>query len=304
VLTFNIGSGILRAVGDSKRPLVYLIIGSAINIGMDFLLVVHWKLGVMGAALSTLTAQTIAASLLVLRLMRVNDCYRLNLRRIGFDQTVLRDAFRIGLPAGFQSTMYGISNVLIQGGINTFGTTTMAAWTAYGKIDSMFWMTVSAMGISVTTFVGQNFGARKMDRVRGSVRVGYLMAMGAALAISAVVWFFAETFLSIFTPDAEVIRTGARLLREITPLYFTYVSIEILSGALRGAGDSLIPMAMTVFGICGLRLFWLYVIFPPLKTMDALVFSYPVTWAATSLLFIAYYLRGGWLRRRQLAIGA
>ncbi len=304
VLFFNIGSGILRAVGDSRRPLVYLIIGSAVNIGMDFLLVVYFRLGVMGAALATLTAQTCAASLLVIRLMRVNDCYRLNVRRIGFDRGVLLDAFRIGLPAGFQSTMYGISNLLIQGGINSFGTTTVAAWTAYGKIDSMFWMTVSALGISVTTFVSQNFGARKMDRVRVSVRTGYLMAMGAALAISTVVWFFAEPFISFFTTDAEVIRTGARLLREITPLYFTYVSIEILSGALRGTGDSLIPMAMTVFGICGLRLFWLYVVFPLFPTMDALVFSYPVTWAATSLLFIAYYLRGGWLRRRQLAIGA
>jgi Na+-driven multidrug efflux pump len=201
--------------------------------------------------------------------------------------------------------MYGISNVLIQGGINTFGTLTIAAWSAYSKIDSMFWMIVSSFGISVTTFVSQNFGARKMDRVHKSVRTGYLMAMGTAVSLSAIVWIFAEPFLRVFTPDEEVVRTGAAFIREITPLYFTYVSIEILSGALRGMGESLIPMAMTVLGICGLRLAWLYIVFPLFPTMKILVFSYPVTWAATSLMFIIYYLlRGGRTRRRLLAVGA
>lgn len=306
VLTFNIGSGILRAVGDSRRPLVYLLIGSLVNISLDFILVVWLKLGVMGAALATLTAQTCAATLLVARLMRVNDCYRLSIRQIGFDRAVLRDAFRIGLPSGFQSTMYGISNVLIQGGINGFGTQTMAAWAAYAKIDAMFWMTVNAFGISVTTFVSQNFGARKMDRVRKSVRTGYLMAMLTALTISALVYTFAEPFLRVFTPDEAVVRTGATLIREITPLYFTYVSIEILSGALRGMGESLIPMCMTVVGICVLRLVWLYAVFPHFGTMNSLVFGYPVTWAATSVMFIIYYLRcmrGGRFKHRMLAAG-
>jgi putative MATE family efflux protein len=303
VLMFNIGSGILRAVGDSLRPLIYLAIGSVINIALDFLLVVGMKLGVMGAALATLTAQTCAAGMLLTRLARVDDCYRLHLKKIGFDRTVLRDAFRIGLPSGFQSTMYGISNILIQSGVNTFGEQIMAAWAAYSKIDSMFWMIVNAFGISVTTFVSQNFGARKMDRVKKSVRTGYMMAMGASLMVSAIVSTFAEPFLSVFTPDAEVIRIGAALIREITPLYFTYVSIEILSGALRGMGESLIPMCMTVVGICVLRLMWLYFVFPHFGTMNSLVFGYPVTWAATSLMFILYYLRGGWLKRRMLAAG-
>lgn len=303
VLMFNIGSGILRAVGDSFRPLIYLAIGSAINIGMDFLLVVGLRLGVMGAALATLTAQTCAAALLIIRLMRVKDCYRLHVKKIGFDREVLKDAFRIGLPSGFQSTMYGISNLLIQSGVNTFGEQIMAAWAAYGKIDSMFWMIINAFGISVTTFVSQNFGARKMDRVKKSVRTAYLMAMGSALMLSAVVSAFAGPFLSIFTPDQNVVRIGASLIREITPLYFTYVSIEILSGALRGMGESLIPMIMTVVGICVLRLVWLYAVFPHFGTMESLVFGYPVTWAATSLMFIFYYLRGGWLKRRMLAAG-
>lgn len=303
VLFFNIGSGILRAVGDSRRPLAYLITGSVVNILLDLALVVWLRLGVMGAALATLSAQTCAAALLVARLMRVNDCYRLQLKKIGFDRTVLKDAFRIGLPSGFQSTMYGISNVLIQGGVNAFGTGTVAAWAAYSKIDSMFWMIINAFGISVTTFVSQNFGARKMDRVRRSVRTGYLMAMLSALTMSVIVFAFAEPLLRIFTADEAVVRTGASLLREITPLYFTYVSIEILSGSLRGMGESLIPMCMTVVGICGLRLVWLYFVFPRFGTMQFLVFGYPVTWAATSLMFIVYYLRGGWRKRRMLAAG-
>ena len=306
VLTFNIGSGILRAVGDSRRPLIYLLIGSLVNISLDLVLVVWLKLGVMGAALATLTAQTCAAALLIIRLMRVDDCYRLRLREIGFDRAVLRDAFRIGLPSGFQSTMYGISNVLIQGGVNGFGTQTMAAWAAYSKIDAMFWMTINAFGISVTTFVSQNFGARKMDRVRKSVRTGYLMAMLTALAISGLVYTFAEPFLRLFSPDDGVVRTGAALIREVTPLYFTYVSIEILSGSLRGMGESLVPMLMTVVGICVLRLVWLYAVFPRFGTMQSLVFGYPVTWAATSVMFIFYYLRvmrGGRYAQRVAAAG-
>jgi Na+-driven multidrug efflux pump len=199
--------------------------------------------------------------------------------------------------------MYGISNLLIQGGINGFGTQTMAAWAAYAKIDAMFWMSINAFGISVTTFVSQNFGAHKMDRVRRSVRTGYLMAMFTALTISAVVYALAEPFLGFFSPDEGVVRIGAAFIREITPLYFTYVSIEILSGALRGMGESLIPMCMTVVGICVLRLVWLYAVFPHYGTMNSLVFGYPVTWAATSLLFIIYYLRGGWRKRRMLAAG-
>ena len=303
VLMFNIGSGILRAVGDSLRPLLYLAIGSVVNISLDFVLVVWLRMGVMGAALATLTAQTCAAALLVIRLMRVKDCYRLHLKKIGFDRAVLKDAFRIGLPSGFQSTMYGISNLLIQSGVNTFGKDIMAAWAAYGKIDSMFWMIVNAFGISVTTFVSQNYGARKMDRVKKSIRTGFLMAMGSALLLSAIAFSFAEPLLRIFTNEEEVIRIGASLIREITPLYFTYVSIEILSGSLRGMGESLVPMCMTVVGICVLRLVWLYFVFPHFGTMNSLVFGYPVTWAATSLLFIVYYLRGGWRTRRMLAVG-
>ncbi len=304
VLFFNIGSGILRAVGDSRRPLVYLAVGAIVNIALDFLLVVWLGLGVMGAAIATLSAQTIAAGLLVARLMRVDDCYRLNLRKIGFDRTVLKDAFRIGLPSGLQSMMYGISNLLIQGGINSFGTHTMAAWAAYSKIDALFWMVINAFGISVTTFASQNYGARKMDRVRKSVRTAYLMAMCTSLALSAIVYALAEPFLRIFSPSDEALQIGISMIREITPLYFCYVSIEILSGALRGMGESLVPMMMTVVGICLMRIAWLYGAFPLNPTVSTLVFGYPVTWAATSIMFIVYYLRGGWRTRRLTAAGA
>jgi len=297
VLFFNIGSGILRAVGDSRRPLIYLAVGAIVNIALDFLLVVWLGLGVMGAALATLSAQTISAGLLVARLMRVDDCYRLHLSKIGFDRAVLKDAFRIGLPSGLQSMMYGISNLLIQGGINAFGTHTMAAWAAYSKIDALFWMVINAFGISVTTFASQNYGARKMDRVRKSVRTAYLMALLAALSLSAIAYVLAEPFLRIFNPSDEALKIGVMMVREITPLYFCYVSIEILSGALRGMGESFVPMVITVVGICVLRIAWLYGAFPLNPTVGMLVFGYPVTWAATSLMFIVYYLRGGWRTR-------
>lgn len=298
VLIFNIGSGILRAVGDSRRPLIYLAVGAVANIAMDLLFVGSFKMGVVGAAIATLLSQVFASALLVVRLLRVNDSYRLVIKKIGFDRAVLKDAFRIGLPSGLQSMMYGISNLLIQGGINSFGTQTMAAWSAYSKVDALFWMVINAFGISVTTFASQNYGARKMDRVRKSVRTAYLMAMGTALTLSAIVYVLAEPFLRVFNPSDEALRTGVMMIREITPLYFCYVSIEILSGALRGMGESFVPMIITVMGICALRIAWLYGAFPLNPTIEMLVFGYPVTWTVTSLMFILYYLRGSWRARR------
>jgi putative MATE family efflux protein len=297
VLIFNIGSGILRAVGDSRRPLIYLAAGAVANIVMDLIFVGSFRMGVVGAAIATLLSQVFASALLVVRLMRVDDSYRLVIKKIGFDRAVLKDAFRIGLPSGLQSMMYGISNLLIQGGINAFGTQTMAAWSAYSKVDALFWMVINAFGISVTTFASQNYGARKMDRVRKSVRTAYLMAMCTALTLSAIAYVLAEPFLRIFNPSDEALKIGVMMVREITPLYFCYVSIEILSGALRGLGESFVPMIITVVGICMLRIAWLYGAFPLNPTVGMLVFGYPVTWATTSLMFILYYVRGGWRTR-------
>lgn len=296
-LIYNIGSGVLRAVGDSKRPLLFLIVACLTNIVLDMLFVLGFHMGVAGAALATIISQAVSAVLVVVTLLRSETMFRLYPRRIRFHGEMVRHIVQIGLPAGLQSVMYSISNVLIQRAVNGFDTNVLAGWTAYSKIDCLFWMMVSAFGIAITTFVGQNFGAGLMDRVKKSVRVCMGMTLGTTVVMSLVLYFGGSLFYRLFTPDEAVIDEGMKILRLLVPTYVTYISIEILSGAVRGAGDSLIPTLMTLFGVCLLRVAWLAVALPQWPTMTTVLLAYPITWVITSLLFIVYYLRGGWLKR-------
>ena len=295
---YNIGSGILRAVGDTQRPLYFLMAACLTNIFLDLILVVVFRLGVLGVALATLSSQILAAGLVIITLMHSNQVYRLFPEELKFTPHVLRNVLKVGIPAGLQSNMYTISNMIIQSAINTFGTNTIAAWTAFGKIDGFFWMILSAYGISVTTFVGQNFGAQKYDRIRQSVRICLGLTLGTAVFCSFFLYFFCEPIFKIFTDDLLVMTEGMQMLRFLVPFYATYICIEVLSGAIRGVGDSLVPMIMTGCGVCLLRIVWVFAALPLRHEMTTVMFSYPLTWSITSLLFVIYYLRGGWLRRR------
>lgn len=288
-LIYNMGAGILRAVGDSKRPLYYLIIACFVNIALDILFVVVFRLGVLGVALATILSQLVSALMVCLALMRTSDCYRFRISELRFHAEPLIRTIRIGLPAGFQSVMYNISNVIIQSNINTFGTDTIAAWTAYSKIDSMFWMTMGAFGVSVTTFVGQNFGAGKNDRVKKGVLVCLGMAMGTAVALSTVLYFFGNYVYLLFTDESVVIANGMEILRFLVPTYCTYVCIEIFSGALRGVGKSLVPLLLTCFGVCVFRIVWISITVPIRPEITTVIVSYPLSWITTSLLFLIYY---------------
>ncbi len=302
-LLYNIGSGILRAVGDSKRPLYFLILCTILNLLLDLLFVPVFHWGVAGVGLATILSQAVSAILILIILMRSDDVYRVYLKEIRFDFYILRNIIQIGLPAGLQSVMYNASNVIIQSTINTFGTNTVAAWTAYGKIDGLFWMIMGAFGTAVTTFSGQNFGAQKYHRIRKSVRICTAMAMGTAFLLSTVLYFWGAYVYQLFTNDNAVIKIGMDILHTIVPFYFTYVCIEILSGTMRGTGDSLIPMLITCIGICVLRVVWIAVAVPYWHSVQTVIISYPITWAFTSILFIIYYLQGGWLRKRIQRLG-
>ena len=291
VFLYNVGSSILRAVGDSKRPLYYLVVCCIINIVLDVVLVVGFQMGVAGAAIATVFAQGVSAVLVVLALCRSTDLFRLEIRKIRFHKEALELLIKIGLPAGLQSVMYSFSNIIIQTSLNSFGTNTMAAWTAYGKIDSFFWMVISAFGISITTFVGQNYGARKFGRMRKSVRICIGMAMGASVAISAVFLLFGKYVYQLFTTDAAVIEIGMHMMVLMAPAYAVYVFIEVYSGALRGTGDVLVPMLMTCGGVCVLRIFWVLFIVPLKPVIDTIIYSYPISWTLTALMFIFYYRR-------------
>lgn len=289
-LIYNMGAGILRAVGDSKRPLYFLIASCLTNILLDVLFVVVLHMGVAGAALATILSQALSAVLVIIVLMRTRDMHHLNLRSIRLDGRMLNRIIRIGFPAGLQSIMYSSSNVIIQAGVNSLGTDTVAAWTAYSKIDSVFWMIVSAFGISVTTFVGQNYGAGRQDRVHKGVKVCMGLTFGATFLISFLLYHWGVYCYELFTEDPAVVEIGIGMMRYLVPVYFTYVSIEILSGALRGVGDCWIPMLLCCVGVCVLRIVWIAAAVPLRRDIYNIMFSYPLTWVVTSILFVVYYL--------------
>lgn len=297
-LLYNIGSGVLRAVGDSRRPMLFLICAAMTNIVLDVILVLGLDMGVVGAATATVASQVLSAALVIATLRNAPFAYRLRMRKVRFYGDMLRQIVRIGLPAGLQSVMYSVSNIIIQAGVNGFGTDVVAAWTAYGKIDGLNWMIVNAFGISITTFAGQNFGAKQYDRLKRSVRVCLGISAAAILSLSVILLIVGRQMLGLFTDDAQVIETGYSIIRLIAPTYVIYIFIEILSGAMRGTGDTFAPTMMTLMGICLMRILWIGVIVPMRHELNVLLFSYPLTWVITSTLFIVYYRRGNWLRRQ------
>ena len=300
---YNVGSGVLRAVGDTKRPLYFLIIACMTNIVLDVLFVVGFGMGVLGVALATVLSQVVSCVLVMVLLMRSTSVYSINRSEIGFTDYSLHRVLRVGLPAALQGNMYTIANIIIQSYINAYGTDTVAAWTAYGKVDGLFWMIMGALGISVTTFVGQNFGAQKYRRVRRCVRVGLLLGFGISTLCSLVLMLFSHTLLGWFTTSENVLNIGLRIAELTIPFYFTYVSVEVLSGAVRGAGDSFWPMIISASGICLLRIVWLLLAVPIFPGFDTIIVVFPISWAATSVIFAGYYLQGGWLRRRIAIMG-
>lgn len=298
-LIYNMGAGILRAVGDSRRPLYFLIASCFTNIVLDIIFVVFWNMGVMGAAVATILSQLLSAVLVLMVLMRTRQPYQLMLSSLTFHKDMLVRIIRIGFPAGLQSVMYTSSNIIIQSSVNALGTDTVAAWTAYGKIDTLFWMMISAFGISITTFVGQNYGAKKLDRVYKGIRVCLFMCFLSAIALSFLLYTFGSLVFLLFTTDAAVIDKGTQILRYLVPTFFTYVCVEIYSGALRGTGDCWIPMILTSLGVCVLRIVWICTAVPIRPAIETVVFCYPLTWTVTSILFIIYFHCFSRLKRKK-----
>ena len=249
---FNTGSSILRATGDSRRPLYYLIVCCILNIVLDILFVLLCGLGIAGVSIATVLSQAVSACLVTRALTRADkeSGLRLRLQDLHFARGILRSQLYIGVPTGLQSTMYSISNIIIQATLNRFGTDTVAAWAAFWKLDAIYWMISSAFGIAVTTFVGQNYGALKYQRIKKSVWVCAGMQVVSSLVLSVVMVIFRAPLLGIFTTDRQVLEIGFMMILILTPFYAVFTPVEVLSGALRGIGDVMIPTVITICGVC------------------------------------------------------
>ena len=289
-LLYNMSSGILRAIGDSRRPMIYLIICCLVNIVLDILFVGFMHMGVAGAAIATISSQAVSAILTMRALMRTEECYKFVLKKLRVDFPLLGRLLRIGFPAGIQSMMYSISNLLIQANINALGTDTMAAWTAFGKVDSLIWMVMGAFSVSVTTFVGQNWGAGKVDRVKTSIRTGMVVELLSTLIMSGVILLTGQHLIRLFTQDEGVIAISLMIMHCNVPLYASFVPIDLLSGGMRGMGNSLAPMLIICFGVCIFRVVWLFTAVPLNNNIITIVLSYPISWILTSIVMIIYYL--------------
>lgn len=297
-ILYNMGTNILRAVGDSKRPLYFLIAASLVNIALDvvFIAILGW--GVAGAALATVISQ-IASAVLTLRCIVGSQGmpWHISGEKMRPDPHIVENICAIGVPSAAQSALYNVSNMVIQSCMNGFGTGTIAAWGVYGKIDFVFWMTINSLGIAITTFAGQNFGAKQYDRVFKGTRICLGMAAAITSVISVVFYLNAETLFRVFTQDADVVAIGVQMMHVLTPVYMTYICIEVFSGALRGCGDVRVPTMITVFFVCGLRVIWLALALPIWPQVATVELSYPITWVLASLLFVVYYKKGDWLKK-------
>lgn len=297
-MIYNIGSGILRSVGDSRRPLYFLICACLVNIVLDIVFVVFLHMEVIGVALATILSQLVSAILVVYTLVNNDQIYHLTKKELRIDFPILKRIVYIGLPAGIQSIMYSFSNVVIQTSVNAFDTNYVAAWPAYSKLDAIFWMVLGAFGLSITTFAGQNFGAGKIDRVKQGVRVSLLMSAIMSVSISILFYLLGPFFFRLFTSDTQVITNGLEILHFLSPFFVTFIFIEILSGALRGTGDTLFPTIITALGVVGIRIAWLALIQSTQPSITVVFVCYPLSWIITSLIFIIYYKEGSWLKRR------
>ena len=286
---YNTGSALLRAIGDSKRPLIYLIVCCFVNIVLDILFVAVFQMGVFGAALATIIALAISSVLVTKALANSKELCDFSIREIRIDWSMLKRQIYIGLPGGIQTSMYSLSNMILQVAVNTLGTDAAAAWTTLAKMDAIYWMVGGSLGTALTTVVGQNFGAGKVDRVKKSVNIGLGLYYALSGAIVIILMTFQRPLFAIFTDNQVVIDIAVSAFRIMAPFYLLFSFIEIYSCALRGMGDVLIPMIMTMTGVCGFRVLWSIFIVPISPSMELISWSYPVSWAVTSACFIVYY---------------
>lgn len=294
---YNMGAGILRAMGDSRRPTIFLMITCVLNIVGDLFFVLVLHMGVAGVAIATVLSQTVSAILVVLTLAKLPADIAFRPAKLRMDKKLLGRILAVGIPAGLQMTTFDLAGTLIQSGVNSFGEVTVAAWTAYCKTDFITWMISGAFGVSITTFVGQNFGAGKIDRVKKSVWICMGMSVVLVGFLSAVELLLRVPILGIYTKDPEVIRLAARLMLWTVPFNLLFMPVEIFAGTMRGAGHSVLPMVIMVVCVCLYRVVWVLTVVTKYHFIEMLAVCYPISWVLADIALYIAYLKGDWLKK-------
>ena len=294
-VVYNMIAGILNAAGNSRRSLVYLAYASLTNILLDLVFIVGLKMGVAGAAIATDISQLVSCLLSLRFLLRVEDDYRVRLRDIRLHGRMALRIIRVGLPTGIQNMVISFSNVLVQASVNSYGAAAMAGFAAYMKVDGFNILPVSSISMAATTFVGQNYGAGRLDRVRKSVWVTVALGVCYTLTTGALLLLGQDPIMRLFTTDEAVIAFGCSAMRWFCPFYFLLSILHGLAGAVRGTGASVPPMVVLLVSLCLFRILWIQWILPLFGTYEGVMMVYPVSWALGAVLMILYTWKGRWM---------
>lgn len=292
LMIYNVGASVLRATGDSKRPLYFLILSAIINTILDYIFVRYFNMSVAGAAIATVIAQVVCCVLMLILFAKTDECFQFGIKDFGFNLDLLKKTILIGIPSGVQSVVYSVSNLFIQASVNNFGTDTVAAYTAFGKIDGFYWNYDGAFGIACMTVAGQNYGAGKIDRVKNTVSIGLLLELVGTAMISGVCYFLATPLIGLFTNDAMVISIGVQILKFLSITWALFNPIEIISSVSKACGNTIVPMIISATCICGVRI--LYLLIFPCETVIKALYCYPISWFVATIAFMVYYYSGKW----------
>ncbi len=292
LMFYNIGASILQAVGDSKRPFYFLAAAALINIVLDLLFVIVFHMGVEGVAYATVIAQMVSAVLVMMTLFKTEACVRISLSKLKMHWDILARIIRVGIPAALQMAIISFSNIFVQSYINHFGADCMSGWTAYSKIDALMLLPMQSIGLATTTFVGQNIGVGRVDRVRQGVRTGLMLSLAATVIPMIPVMIFAPQLVAFFNPKKEVVDYGVMMIRWISPFYALTCSSNIQSAALRGSGDTKAPMLMMIFSFVIFRQIYLFITANFISnTIIPIFMGYPAGWLVCTVLTAIYYHR-------------
>ena len=283
-MLYNYGAAILRAVGDTKRPLLFLLAAGMANVGLDLLLVVVIPLGVAGVAIGTVTSQMISCILVLWCLHRTESSYRLRFSKLKIRSVYLKRIFQVGIPAGIQSTVINFSNAMLQSSVNSFGATAMAGYTAANNILSFLYVAVNAVTQACMSFTSQNYSVGKQKRMDRVLLDCGILSVGVSLVLGVGAYLFGSQVLGIYTSDTDVVQCGLEILSITTVPYFMCGIMDLLPGALRGMGHSAVPMVLSVIGTVGTRIVWIYGFFPQHRSLHFLFISYPASWILTIIM--------------------
>ena len=291
LMVYNAGAGILRAVGDSKRPFYFLVICALMNTVLDLLFVVVFQMGVRGVALATILSQAVSAVLVLFTLLRTTGCVRVELKGLRIHWDVLKKIIRVGIPAAIQMSITGFSNIFVQSYINFFGDACMSGWTTFSKVDAVLFLPMQSIALAGTTFVGQNLGCNQVERAKKGVRVSLIMALSSTIVLMIPILIFAGPVVAFFNTKPEVVEYGSLLLRWITPFYLLCCFNQIYSGALRGAGNSKAPMIFMLTSFVVFRQVYLFIMSKICNQIIPIAMSYPAGWLLCAILTTSYFHR-------------